>query len=182
MPLVFVGAHWARKSPPATPPRTINPLERKIVATGDGYSELVPLLLGGSLPFAACFVEIYFIMTSIWQHQFYYLFGFLFLVYLLLIVSCAEISIVTVYFQLCRQDYRWWWSSLLASGSSAFYLFLYSIFYYWASFEHNCMTTAMLYFGYMFLASFAFFLLSGSIGFAAAYWFVWKIYGKLRVD
>jgi transmembrane 9 superfamily protein 2/4 len=36
-------------------------------------------LLGGILPFGACFVELFFIMSSIWMDQYYYVFGFLLL-------------------------------------------------------------------------------------------------------
>lgn len=42
-------------------------------------------------------------MQAIWENQFYYLFGFLFLVFIILIVSCSQISIVMVYFQLCGE-------------------------------------------------------------------------------
>jgi transmembrane 9 superfamily member 2/4 len=63
-------------------------------------------LLGGVLPFGACFVELFFIMSSIWMDQYYYVFGFLLLVYIILAVTCAEITIVLNYFQLCSEDYR----------------------------------------------------------------------------
>jgi transmembrane 9 superfamily protein 2/4 len=62
--------------------------------------------------------------------QVYYVFGFLFLVLLILVVTCAEISIVMAYFQLCSEDYNWWWRSFLTSGSSALYLFAYAIVYF----------------------------------------------------
>merc|ERR1712048_1120223 len=89
-------------------------------------------LVGGILPFGAVFTELFFIMTSIWQHEFYYLFGFLVLVLLILIVTCAEVSIALTYFQLISEDYQWWWRSFLASGSSAIYVFLYSILYFYS--------------------------------------------------
>jgi transmembrane 9 superfamily member 2/4 len=38
------------------------------------------VLMGGVLPFGVVFVELFFILSSIWQHRFYYLFGFMFLV------------------------------------------------------------------------------------------------------
>ena len=40
--------------------------------------------------------------------QFYYLFGFLCLVAVILTITCAEITIVLCYFQLCSEDYHWW--------------------------------------------------------------------------
>lgn len=63
--------------------------------------------------------------------QFYYVFGFLALVVVILFITCSEISIVLVYFQLCSEDYNWWWRSMVTSGSSGLYLFLYGIFYYY---------------------------------------------------
>ena len=49
---------------------------------------------------------------------------------LILVVTCAEISIVMAYFQLCSEDYNWWWRAFLTSGSSALYLFAYAIVYF----------------------------------------------------
>ena len=66
------------------------------------------ILIGGILPFGAVFIELFFILTSMWLHQFYYLFGFLCLVFVILFITCAEITIVLCYFQLCSEDYHWW--------------------------------------------------------------------------
>jgi transmembrane 9 superfamily protein 2/4 len=40
----------------------------------------------------------------------------------------------------------------------------------------------LLYFGWMFIGCFAFFVLTGSIGFFATRMFVTKIYGSIKVD
>jgi transmembrane 9 superfamily member 2/4 len=77
---------------------------------------VVTCLLGGILPFGACFVEMFFIMSSVWMDQYYYVFGFLLVVFVILAVTCAEITIVLCYFQLCAEDYHWWWRSFMTSG------------------------------------------------------------------
>ena len=42
------------------------------------------------------------------------------------------VTIVSIYVLLNAEDYRWQWISFLGSGSTAFYVFLYSIYYYFA--------------------------------------------------
>jgi transmembrane 9 superfamily protein 2/4 len=61
------------------------------------------MLVGGILPFGAIFIELYFIMSSIWSHKVYYVFGFLFLVFSVLTITCSEVSILMCYFHLCSE-------------------------------------------------------------------------------
>ena len=127
------------------------------------------------------FIELFFILTSIWLNQFYYIFGFLFIVFVILLITCAEITIVLCYFQPCSEDYNWW-RSYLTAGSSALYLFLYSIFYFFTKLEITKFVSGILYFGYMIIVSYAFFVLTGTIGFYACFWFVRKIYSSVKID
>jgi len=55
------------------------------------------------MPFAVIFIELFFILKSIWQDQFYYMFGFLGLVFVILVTTVIEITIVITYFQLCGE-------------------------------------------------------------------------------
>merc|ERR1711924_239993 len=130
VPLVFLGAYFGfRKVTIELPVRT-NQIPRQIPDQPWFIHPIFTMMVGGVLPFGAVFTELFFIMSSLWQHQFYYLFGFLALVLGILIITCAEISIAMTYFQLTREDYNWWWRSFLSSASSAFYVFLYSIVYF----------------------------------------------------
>ena len=130
VPLVFVGSFFGFKKEELRHPVRVNNIPRQIPPQ-PWYLHAVPsVLVGGILPFGAVFIELFFIMSSIWLAQVYYVFGFLFLVLLILVVTCAEISIVMAYFQLCSEDYNWWWRSFLTSGSSAIYLFAYAIVYF----------------------------------------------------
>ena len=49
----------------------------------------------------------YFIFTSFWAYKIYYVYGFMLLVYLILIVVTVCITIVCIYFLLNSEDYRW---------------------------------------------------------------------------
>jgi transmembrane 9 superfamily protein 3 len=43
-------------------------------------------MVTGVLPFGSIFMEMYFIFTSFWNYKFYYVYGFMLLVYLILII------------------------------------------------------------------------------------------------
>jgi len=145
-------------------------------------SGFLTILVGGILPFGAVFVELYFILSSLWLDQYYYVFGFLLLVFSILLVTCAEITIVLCYFQLCGEDYRWWWRSVLTSGSSALYVFAYSTFYFFTKLDMTLFASGVLYFGYMGVICIGFFLATGVVGYLSCLWFVYKIYGSIKVD
>jgi transmembrane 9 superfamily member 2/4 len=182
VPLVFVGSYLGFKKPAMEPPVKTSKIPRQIPEQAWYMNPLFTILIGGVLPFGAVFIELFFILTSIWLHQFYYIFGFLFLVFVILVITCAEIAVVLCYFQLCSEDYMWWWRSYLTSGSSALYLFLYAAFYFFTKLQITKLVSGILYFGYMFLASYAFFVLTGTIGFCACFWFTRLIYSSVKID
>lgn len=182
VPLCFLGSYFANKKPVADNPVRTNQIPRQIPEQLWYMHPIFSILMGGILPFGAVFIELFFILSAIWGQQFYYIFGFLFIVFLILVVTCAEITIVMCYFQLCSEDYHWWWRSYLTAGASAFYMFLYSIFYFFTKLEIQKFVSGLLYFGYTFIMSFAFFVLTGTVGYYACLFFVRKIYGQIKVD
>lgn len=182
VPLVFVGSYFGYKKAAAEDPVRTNKIPRQIPEQPWYMNPVFSCLVGGVLPFGAVFIELFFILTSMWLQQFYYLFGFLALVFVILIITCAEITIVLCYFQLCSEDYAWWWRAYFTSGSSAIYLFAYSCFYFYSKLPITKTVPMLMYFGYMTIVSYGFFCLTGSIGFYACYIFVRSIYGSVKID
>mmetsp|Transcript_59915 Transcript_59915/g.111016 ORF Transcript_59915/g.111016 Transcript_59915/m.111016 type:complete len:612 (+) Transcript_59915:86-1921(+) len=182
VPLVFLGSYWGFRKPMMELPVRTNQIPRQIPAQPWFIQPVFTSLVGGVLPFGAVFTELFFIMSSLWQHQFYYLFPFLALVLVILIVTCAEISIALTYFQLTSEDYNWWWRSFLASGTSALYVFLYSYLYFATRLRIERFVSTLLYFGYMAIISLLFFLLTGSIGTLGSFTFVRAIYSSIKID
>jgi transmembrane 9 superfamily protein 2/4 len=182
VPLVFLGAYYGFRADKIELPVRIAVLPRQVPEQPWYLQTIFCMLVGGVLPFGTIFVELFFILTSLWLDQYYYVFGFLLLVYALLLVTCAEISIVLTYFQLCAEDYRWWWRSMLAPGASGIYLYAYCIFYYSANLEITGWMSQMLYFGYMGLVACVFTFITGAMGFLATFWFVRTIYSAIKVD
>lgn len=182
VPLVFLGAFFGYKKPSISLPVRTNQIPRQVPEQpwfiGFAFSSLV----GGILPFGAVFTELFFLMSSIWQHQFYYLFGFLILVLCILVLTCAEISITLTYFQLTSEDYTWWWRSFAASATSGLYVFMYAMFYYTTRLQISSFVGSLLYFGYMFILSYTFAILTGTMGFVSSFCFVRGIYGSIKID
>lgn len=182
VPLIFAGYYFGFRKQPYTHPVRTNQIPRQVPDQMWYLNPFVGMVLAGILPFGAMFIELFFIFTAIWENQFYYLFGFLFLVYLILVISCSQISIVMVYFQLCAEDYHWWWRSFIVSGGSAVYVFAYAVFYFITKLEITEFTPTLLFFGYTLLMVFTFWLVTGTIGFYAAYFFIRRIYGAIKID
>lgn len=182
VPLVFVGSYFAFKKPVSEPPVSVNQIPRQIPEQVWYLSPVFSIFMGGVLPFGAVFIELFFILTAVWGHHLYYIFTFLFIVFMILIITCAEITIVMCYFQLCSEDYHWWWRSFLTSGASAFYMLLYSVFYFFTKLQITKAVSVVMYFSYTLIFATFFLVLTGSIGFYAAYFFVQAIYDSVKVD
>uniref|UniRef100_A0A914EJ69 Transmembrane 9 superfamily member n=1 Tax=Acrobeloides nanus TaxID=290746 RepID=A0A914EJ69_9BILA len=182
LPLVFLGFHFGYRKQGYSHPVRTNQIPRQ-VPDQPVYLKTIPcMLLAGILPFGAVFIELYFIFSAIWENQFYYLFGFLFIVCLILFVSCSLIAIIVTYFLLCAENYKWWWKSFVISGGSAVYVMLYSTFYYFSKLNIIGFVPTLLYFSYSFLIALTFWVLTGTIGFYAAYFFLRRIYGAVKID
>ena len=181
-PLVFVGSFYGFKKEKIAVPVRTNQICRHIPEQVWYTNPAFSIALGGILPFGAVVIELYFIMTAMWLHQLYFVFSFLFVVLLILIITCAEITIVMCYFQLCNEDYRWWWRSYLSAASSGAYLMLYSLWYFFAKLKIVGFVPSVLYFSYMAMISVTFAMLTGSIGFFACLWLTRRIYAAIKVD
>ncbi|KAJ3300573.1 hypothetical protein HK104_009908 [Borealophlyctis nickersoniae] len=113
------------------------------------------VFITGLIPFAVIFLELFFLLKSVWHAtQTYYMFGFLGLVILLLALTCIEITIVSIYFQLSAEDWAWHWRAFLVGGSSAVYIMLYAMWFWLTKLEMSDALSGIIYLGYSFLACF----------------------------
>ena len=179
---VILGSFLGYKKESMTFPVRTNQIPRANPKQAGYLSPVLTSLVGGILPFGAVSVELYLIMSALWLHQIYYIFGFLCLVMMVLVVTCAEVAILFCYFQLCNEDYRWWWRSFLAPGACAFYMFLYVVWYNLTELEITEFVPLMIYFGYMSVVCFTTFLITGTIGYFSCLFFNVQIYASIKVD
>uniref|UniRef100_A0A8D3DNN6 Transmembrane 9 superfamily member n=1 Tax=Scophthalmus maximus TaxID=52904 RepID=A0A8D3DNN6_SCOMX len=182
VPLTFIGAYFGFKKSAIEQPVRTNQIPRQIPEQSFFTKPIPGIVMGGILPFGCIFIQLFFILNSIWSHQMYYMFGFLFLVFIILLITCSEATILLCYFHLCAEDYHWWWRSFLTSGFTAVYLFIYAVHYFFSKLQIIGAASTFLYFGYTLIMVLIFFLFTGTIGFFACFWFVNKIYSVVKVD
>lgn len=160
-PLTVAGSYFGFRKPRIEHPVRTNQIPRQIPDQPVYLRSLPSIFMGGILPFGAIFIELYFIMNSIWFHRIYYGIGFLFLVYGVLLLTCSQVTILMCYFHLCNEDYHWSWRAFLTAGACGFYVFLYSILYYFTKLQIQTFVSMVLYFGYSAIISMLMTVLTG---------------------
>jgi len=150
VPLTVVGTifgrHW--NGAPDVPCR-ISLVPRHLPDKPWYMSPTVVACAGGLLPFASIFIEIYFLFTSFWHYKYYYVYGFLLMTYVILLLVTSCVTIVTAYFMLNTEDYRWQWMAFFSGASTAVYVYLYSIYYYYTRTQMSGFLQTSFYFGYV---------------------------------
>lgn len=185
VPLVYAGSYYGYwKAAAWEHPTKTAAIARQVPKQAWYIKSLQSILLAGLIPFAVIFIELLYVFQSLWQDKsgYYYVFGFLAVVSVILIVTIAEVTIVTVYVQLCAENHNWWWQSFLVGGGSAFWIYGYCVYYYFFNLHITGVTSSLLFFAYSFMACCVYGLLTGTIGFLSAYAFVRRIYNAIKVD
>uniref|UniRef100_A0A7S2Z4Z8 Transmembrane 9 superfamily member n=1 Tax=Chloropicon laureae TaxID=464258 RepID=A0A7S2Z4Z8_9CHLO len=184
IPLCFVGGYFASKRDPCDYPVRTNQIPREIVnkPTSIVAHPLFIVFLAGLLPFGVMYVDLYFIFSAMFEHLYYYAFGFLFGMVAITAIVCIEMSIVSTYMILCIEDYRWWWRSFYAGGSVALYFALYGLSY--LIFDSGLVggLSRFVFLCYLSIMSTIVYVSMGSLSFCVAYLFVRKIYAAIKAD
>lgn len=185
LPLVYIGGWYGFIVVGAWDhPIKTNVIPRQIPIQSWYTKSVQTILIAGFIPFAVIFIELMFVFKSLWQDKsgYYYVFGFLAVVSVILIITVIEVTIVATYVQLCSENYHWWWQSFLIGGSSSIWIFGYLLWYYFTKLHITGFVSSLLFFCYGFLACGVYGLLTSTIGFLSAYAFVRRIYGAIKAD
>jgi len=186
VPLIVIGSILGRMCSATNPasafPCRVAALARPIVVGRWFQRPAFLIAASGVLPFGSIFIEMYFIFSSFWNYKFYYVYGFMMLVYCILVVVLLCVTIVCTYFLLNSEDHRWQWTSFLAAGSTSAYVYCYSIYYFFMKTNMQGLLQTIFYFGYMAVFCFGFFLVCGTIGHFGSSCFVQRIYRNIKID
>jgi len=182
-PLVLFGTLIGRTmSEAADHPCRVNAFCRPIPDAKWFGRPLSIVLMSGVLPFSSIFIEMYFVFTSFLNYKFYYVYGFMLLVYCILILVTMCVSIVATYFLLNAENYHWQWTSFFAGGSTAVYVYLYATYYFFTKTRMTGILQTFYYFGYMGILCLSLFVLCGTIGYIGSNLFVRRIYRYIKSD
>eukprot|EP00756_Hemistasia_phaeocysticola_P017344 Hpha_TRINITY_DN15533_c2_g4::TRINITY_DN15533_c2_g4_i1::g.105207::m.105207/K17086/TM9SF2_4; transmembrane 9 superfamily member 2/4 len=182
VPLVFLGAAFGFKCPTVGPMIQPSKQPRRIPPQRWYLQDWFLLLVPGIIPFGAAFIELRFILSSVWQGMVYYVFGFLSLTFVTVAITTAEVTIVLIYFLLVFEDWRWWWRAIVIPGGMGIHFFVYSMYYFQAQLRVRTWQATIIYFETMAIISFAIYIAIGTIGALCGYLFVRVIYGSIKIE
>ncbi|KAK8550792.1 hypothetical protein V6N12_039480 [Hibiscus sabdariffa] len=99
----------------------------------------------------------------------------LFIMFIILILLTAILSVGLTYIQLSVEDHQWWWRSVLCGGSTSIFMFVYCIYFYARSSMSGLLQFSFVV-GYNACMCYAFFLMLGTVGSRSSLIFVRYIY------
>mmetsp|Transcript_1979 Transcript_1979/g.3602 ORF Transcript_1979/g.3602 Transcript_1979/m.3602 type:complete len:683 (+) Transcript_1979:252-2300(+) len=168
---------------PSEFPCRVNAIARPIPDDVPWYGKPMNLIpFAGLLSFGSIFIELYYVLTSLWNYKIYHVYGFLLGVYGILSIVVSMATIIVVYFCLNAENYLWHWTALISGASTAAYVFLYGIYYFMMKTAMTGFLQTMFYFGYMSLISLTLGILCGTIGHFSASRFVRTIFQNVKLD
>jgi len=186
LPLCILGTllgRNAKKGGSSEFPCRVNAIPRPIPDEVPSYGKPMNLIpFAGLLSFGSIFIELYYVLTSLWNYKIYHVYEFLLGVYAILIIVVSMTTIIVVYFCLNSENYLWQWIGLASGGSTAGYVFLYGVYFFMFKTGMTGFLQTSYYFCYMTLISLNLGILCGTIGHFAASKFVRTIFKNVKVD
>jgi hypothetical protein len=182
-PLTLIGAITAKNFVgPFTSPCRTKRVPRALPLIPWYKGALAQFFIAGFLPFSAIYVELYYVMISLWGTIMYTPYPILALVFIVLILVTCCITIAMTYLQISQEDHYWWWRAILSGGSTSFFILAYSVFFYNVESSMEGFLQMSFYAGYTILTCYAFFLMLSTVGFISSLLFLKQIYSVIRID
>ncbi|KAI9087924.1 hypothetical protein K1719_030254 [Acacia pycnantha] len=176
-----VGKKKKNKAEFQAPCRTTN-IPREIPPMSWYRRAFSQVAVAGFFPFGVLCIELDYIFASLWEYRTFSTYHIFFMVFIILSIVTAAVTVALTYFQLAAEDYEWWWRSFMYGGSVGAYGYAHCCYYYYASSNMSGFLQISFFFGYMACICYAFFLMLGTVGFRAALLFVRHVYGSIKCE
>ena len=183
IPLVFIGTMIGLSQKRIQFPCEVNPVPGILLRNEYPWYLRIRYawFLTGFPPFFAVFVELFYIMDSLWKQNFYALSKYLLISSIILTITSSQIGVLFTYLNLCKGDYRWWWKSFLVSASPGIYIIIFSVFYLFKM-KFLQFSSILIYLNFMTLFSIIISLICGTSGLLLTFIFLINIYSKLNLN
>ena len=135
------------------------------------------LILVGSILITLCVVtEVFYLITSLWRHQYYFMYVYLGVSLLMMGYVAAVVSIVITYIRLNQGRYDWWWPSFLVGFGVGVNLFL--VMTQLALLQQTKKTTYVLFMVWSWIVCMLVGLIAGTFSFLGSFFFIKRIFTK----
>mmetsp|Transcript_25550 Transcript_25550/g.38139 ORF Transcript_25550/g.38139 Transcript_25550/m.38139 type:complete len:643 (-) Transcript_25550:214-2142(-) len=139
-------------------------------------------LVSGLFPFGSIFIELYYVLTSIWNYKFYHVYHFMFAVGLILLTVTSLTAVLGTYLLLQYENHYWQWHAFLGGATTGLYIYLYSTYYFLFKTSMYGILQTTYYFSYTAVLSCCFGVMCGAVAFFSASIFVKTIFRNVKVD
>lgn len=112
----------------------------------------------------------------------YYVYGFMLLVFVMLVVVTVCSTVVATYFLLNAENYHWQWTSFYSAASTSVYVFLYAIHYFVHKTRMSGFFQTAFYFGYTLMFTMGLGIMCGAVGYLGSSIFIRQIYSVVKCD
>ena len=131
------------------------------------------VLVAGLLPFGAIALELYIVLINIAFGTFHRAFVFVSILSLVVVISCAIVSVGLTYRCLLSEDWMWWWKAFCASSLAGPYMFILTVKYLIIDLRGSSgPISAVVYLGHSMILCVAIMLFTGTVGFLSAFAFL----------
>ena len=143
------------------------------------FCPIFAFLMNAVWPFGACFVELYFMLASIWMSYWHQPFQYLAIGFAMVVATCSLVNILSTYWQLCRENHQWWWCSFRNGASAGWFVWFYSAIFFQQIQPTGDLFVYYLYFGSITVLSIGLAIVLGYIGLSSSTLFNRAIYGMI---
>lgn len=184
VPLSIIGGFIGNRAVPAATNANLTKAARLVPRQPKFSSYWYAIPAFGLIPFGTIYVELLFVFRSVWLEKtsFYYMYGFLLFTIFLLSIVVSESVVVAVYLSLIYGDWRWQWRAFWTGAAVAFYIEVYSMYYFFTYLKVTDFSSCILYICYTTILSVLVGLAFGALGLYSASIFIYRIYGAIKSD
>ena len=120
------------------------------------------------------------IFDSIWKNKSFESSIFIILLFLiLLIISSFEVSLIFIFLQIYKEDYKWWWNSFNGPFFTGIIYIIYSLYYFLKILNNNNFLSLIIYLLINILIGLIISLICGFSGFILTFNFLKKLFNKM---